>query len=81
MARNVLDELRGHGKVSPALAYRLAGIHAQLGDLDDAFEYLTQALVARAGQMVFVKVDPGFDNLHHDARWLDLLRRVGFVTD
>jgi serine/threonine protein kinase/Flp pilus assembly protein TadD len=81
VARSVLEELRLQGNASPQLAYRLAGIPAQLGDLDDAFEYLSQALVGRAGLMAFVKVDPGFDNLHSDARWLGLLRRVGPVAD
>jgi hypothetical protein len=29
--------------------------------------------------MVFVGADPGFDNLHGDQRWVDLLRRVGLA--
>ncbi len=81
VARNLLHEFRGQETASPVLAYRLAGILAQLGDVDDAFEYLNRALLARAGQMVFIKVDSGFDRLHGDVRWLGLLRRVGFITD
>jgi hypothetical protein len=38
-------------------------------------------LEARTGQIVYVRADPAFDNLHSDARWRDLLRRVGLVTN
>jgi tetratricopeptide (TPR) repeat protein len=80
-ARIVLIELRSDVGATPRMKYRIAGIHAELGEIDEAFECLNQALEARTGQIVYVRADPAFDNLHSDARWLDLLRRVGLVTN
>jgi TolB-like protein/DNA-binding winged helix-turn-helix (wHTH) protein len=79
-ARAISRELMGEQSVSPRMRYRLAGIHAELGDLDAAFEWLGKALDGRTGQIVFLAADPSFDNLRDDPRWLDLVRRVGLVS-
>jgi TolB-like protein len=79
-ARAISRELMKEQSVSPRMRYRLAGIHAELGDLDAAFESLGKALDGRTGQIVFLAADPSFDNLRADPRWLDLVRRVGLVS-
>jgi TolB-like protein/DNA-binding winged helix-turn-helix (wHTH) protein len=80
-ARLALNELRRDLSVSPRMKCRIAGIHAELGEIDDAFECLNQALEARVAHIVYLRADPSFDNLHGDARWLDLLRRIGLVSN
>jgi len=53
-----------------------AGDYAMLGDKDAAFADLNKAFSNRAG-VLFIKVDPDFDNLRSDPRFADLLQRIG----
>jgi tetratricopeptide (TPR) repeat protein len=53
-----------------------AADYAMLGDKDAAFAALEKAFSHRA-DILFIKVDPQFDNLHSDPRYADLLRRMG----
>jgi eukaryotic-like serine/threonine-protein kinase len=52
--------------------------YAFLGDKDKAFYWLEKAYEQRAFEVVFLKGNPGFDTLHSDPRYADLLRRIGF---
>lgn len=79
-ARAISRELMSEQSASPRMRYRMAGIHAELGEPDAAFECLERALDGRTGQIVFLAADPSFDNLRDDPRWLDLVRRVGLVS-
>ena len=54
----------------------VAADYAMLGDKNAAFVSLEKAFADRAG-LVFIKVDPQFDNLRSDPRYADLLRRMG----
>jgi hypothetical protein len=45
--------------------------------VDEAFEWLNQAYDAHDMQMVSLKVNPTLDGLRGDARFADLVRRVG----
>jgi TolB-like protein/Tfp pilus assembly protein PilF len=80
IARSVLEELKGHCGTNYTLAYRSAAICALLGDLDTAFDWLGKACEGRAGPIVYLKVDPGFDNLHSDTRFGNLLCRIGLSS-
>jgi tetratricopeptide (TPR) repeat protein len=79
-ARSILRELMNEKSVATKVTYPLAGIHAELGEPDDAFECLGKALNGRSPQIAFLAADPNFDKLRHDPRWGDLLRRVGLVS-
>jgi hypothetical protein len=50
-------------------------IYAGLNDKDKAFE-LNKAIDNRAGPIVFIRVDPPFENLRSDSRYKDLLKRM-----
>ena len=54
-----------------AVAYSLAG------DRDRAFQFLENAFNARSDELHWVIRFPALDNLHSDARYNDLLRRLG----
>ena len=76
-ARQILAELRdlsSKGYISPN---HFAVVHAGLGEKDQALEYLEKTYQERDEMQRFIKVSPIFDNLHSDARFIDLLRRVG----
>ena len=55
----------------------IAAIYAELRDNDSAFEWLSKAVTEHNTQVVSIKVDPAFDRLRKDARFTELLRRVG----
>ena len=75
-ALKVLSELQqraGQGYVSPHL---MAIIYASLGDKDQAFAWLGQAVEKRFPPLIYLNVNPIWDNLHSDPRFSDLLRRM-----
>lgn len=56
----------------------IAEAYARLGDKDKAFEWLEKAYDERDGiRLGFVNCNDGFNNLHGDPRFSDLLRRLG----
>ena len=75
-ARKVLGALG-----APRRAYvppvPMAKAYVALNDADAAFGWLERGYAERAAQMRTIKVTPGFDALHADARWAPLLRRIG----
>lgn len=58
-------------------AYMVAAIYAGLSDKDRALEWLNKGVAQRSANMVFVKIDPFFEDLHADPRFSDLVRRMG----
>jgi TolB-like protein/Tfp pilus assembly protein PilF len=52
-------------------------IYSGLREKEQAFAHLQRACQERFWYMVFLKVDPKFDNLRSDPRFADLLRCVG----
>ncbi len=56
--------------------YGLVAVYAALGDKDQAFAQLEQALAQRSEFMDFLKVDPELDSLHSDPRFQNLLARM-----
>ena len=77
MARNLLRESEGEASRHSSVAFRFAGIHALLGECDEAFGWLEKAYGGRASLLVYLNVSPDFDNLRGDSRLRDLLRRIG----
>jgi hypothetical protein len=54
-----------------------AVIHAGLGEIDVAFDWLETAYRIRDGSLFWLSGAPGLDPLHADARFADLVHRVG----
>jgi TolB-like protein/Tfp pilus assembly protein PilF len=64
--------------VSPAT---IAVLHAGFEDhVDQTLEWLEKAYEERDGLLVWLKVWPIFDRFRSDARFVALLRRIGFAT-
>jgi TolB-like protein/Flp pilus assembly protein TadD len=78
-ATAVLGELVERSKSRYVPAYWIAVVHAGLGDRDRAFEWLERAYHERQGILVPLNVDPFFDGIRDDARFAELVRRIGYV--
>src|SRR5215510_13994352 len=74
-ARAVLEGLLK----SSADPYHIALVYNGLGEHGEALAWLERAYVQRSTGMVFLKVEPKWNNLRSDSRFQDLLRRVGFA--
>jgi TolB-like protein/Tfp pilus assembly protein PilF len=69
-----LQDLRKQNYVQPV---SIALVYTGLGEKDEAFEWLDKAYEEHAQWLSEIKVDPAFDPLRTDARFTDLLKRVG----
>jgi serine/threonine-protein kinase len=73
-ALHELNEVSEQQYVSP---YEIAIIYAGLGEKELVFEWLERAYEDRSSWLTFLKVEPSFDKLHSDPRFVDLVKRVG----
>jgi eukaryotic-like serine/threonine-protein kinase len=71
-----LQDIARRGYVSPVY---IAKVHAGLGENAQALALLNQAFQQRSDQLTGLRVDPAFDHLRADPRFVDLLRRVGLA--
>ena len=76
-ARSVLQTLEQQSKSRYVSGYHKAIIHLVLGETNNAFKCLEEALTNRCEMMTWLKVDPAFDNVRRDLRFTKLLLRVG----
>jgi hypothetical protein len=70
-----LLNLSTEGYISP---YNLALMYNGLDERDKALNWLERGFQQRDPKMVFLKVEPKWNNLRDDPRFQDLLRRVEF---
>jgi hypothetical protein len=78
--RQVLNDLEEGSKPAHFFhAYACAGIHVLLGERDEALQWLDKAWQGHAGALIYVACDPTFVNLHGDAGFDALLRRIGLA--
>jgi len=75
-ARGIAAELLGPTERRFVPAFHLALIYAGLGDLDAAFKQLDRACEARDPSLDTIAVEPRFQPLHRDRRYLQLLERL-----
>ncbi len=74
-AKTILSKLEtGKEYVSPV---ELAMIYVGLGDREKAFSLLNRGYAEHDSQMQYLLIEPHFDDLRADARFADLIRRVG----
>jgi DNA-binding winged helix-turn-helix (wHTH) protein/TolB-like protein/Flp pilus assembly protein TadD len=76
-AQRVLDQLEGRSKQGYISPHFMAIIYASLNDRDRAFEWLDKAVEKRFPALIYLKVNPIWDNLHSDPRFTPLLRKIG----
>ena len=72
-ARQAVRDFLTRSERVHASPYGLAAAYAALGDKDQSFAYLDQALAQRSFFLDFLKLDPELDSLHSDPRFQKLL--------
>lgn len=78
-AMKIISDLKEQSKQRYVSPFHAAAIYNGLGDKDRAFEWFEKAYEDRSDLLVYIKMEPEFDNLRQDARFASLLRRVGLA--
>ena len=77
-ARRSLRKLLKWNRSHSADPVMTASAYLGAGDKDQALAWLERAYAQHSNELTALKVSPGFDSLRRDARFQDLLHRVGF---
>ncbi len=77
-ARAVLEELSKLATERYVPPYYIALIHNGLGEEDQALTWLERGFEQRDAKMVFLKVEPKWNNLRSEPRFVDLMKRLNF---
>jgi eukaryotic-like serine/threonine-protein kinase len=78
-AREMLDELLRRRSQTYVPPYFVATLYAALGQKERALSWLDKAYTERDLYVTWIKVDSALDSLRPDARFQDLLQRMGFA--
>jgi tetratricopeptide (TPR) repeat protein len=79
-ARKVIDQLEQLSKRTYVPPYFIAVIYAGLGERDQMFAWLEKAYQERHPFMTLIGVEPMFDRVRSDPRFIDLVRRIGLPS-
>src|SRR5205807_373722 len=77
--QEILDELNARAKERYVSSYYVAKIYASLGEKEQALAWLEKGYEERNPDFIELKVEPALDLLRTDARFRDLLRRIGLA--
>jgi TolB-like protein/Tfp pilus assembly protein PilF len=78
-ARRLLAQLQDIAKRRYVSPVYIARVHAGLGENAEAMAFLNRAFHERNDQLTGLRVDPAFDHLRADPRFVDLMRRIGLT--
>jgi TolB-like protein/DNA-binding winged helix-turn-helix (wHTH) protein/Tfp pilus assembly protein PilF len=78
LAGKQLDAILAHPH--PDL-WELANAYVAAGMKEKTFQTLFQGLPAHEPGLLQIRVDPDFDSIRNDARYLELVRRIGFPNE
>ncbi|GMR22052.1 MAG: serine/threonine-protein kinase [Acidobacteriota bacterium] len=76
-AHAVLERLEEMSKSRYVAPIESAYVYAGLGELDHCFEWLEKAYDERSGNLLLARVWPMGQDIEHDPRFADLMRRIG----
>lgn len=75
-AREILDELIEAARETYVPPYNIALAYNAVGEKGKALDYLEIGFLEKDVRMVFLKVEPQWDNLRSEPRFVDLLKRM-----
>lgn len=77
-ARAALEEMLEASKTRYVPASNIALAYTGLGETEKALEYLERGFVEKDVRMAFLKVEPKWNDLRNEPRFIDLMRRMNF---
>jgi len=77
-ARAVMDELLQASRERYVPPTNIGMLYAALGEKENALEQLEKAFAEKDVRMAFMKVEPRWDSLRSDARFVELMKRMNF---
>ena len=77
MAKSIMDSIEKRSQTDYVSYDVVASVYVALGDKEKAIEYLNRGANDRAGWMVFLKVDPIWDPIRNDAKFIAILKKMG----
>ncbi|OLD62115.1 MAG: hypothetical protein AUI33_13805, partial [Ignavibacteria bacterium 13_1_40CM_2_61_4] len=76
--RKLLSELEAHfGEPLAISALQSAGLHFYLGENEKGFEWLEKSYSRKEDDLFYIRTDELFDGIRGDARYQNLLNRIG----
>ena len=79
-AESSLNMLRAQSSQRYVSSCLAAQVHAALGNVDEAIHELERGVEERAPDTIWLGVDPGFDSIRSDPRFIAILERIGLAT-
>ena len=78
--KRIIGKLRQRSEVNAggSPSFYLAMINAQMSQIDSAFEWLEKSYRDHEVEMYWLKVEPPFEPIRGDPRYMELLDKVGF---
>jgi len=76
-ALKVLDDLLRLTQQGYAASLGIAFIYYKLGDKEKTFEWLEKACQLRETELLYISVDPFWDDLRQEPRFIALLKKMG----
>ncbi|MBK9569208.1 MAG: tetratricopeptide repeat protein [Chitinophagaceae bacterium] len=76
-AEKILVRLKDWSSQKYVTPYGIALVYAALGNKNNAFEYLEKAYQDRSNWLVWLKLDPRWDQIRSDTRFTELVKKVG----
>jgi tetratricopeptide (TPR) repeat protein len=80
-AKRLLDELLALAQTRYVPASEVAILWLSLGQTESALQWLGRALEEKALRLIYLKVEPRFDELRSAARFAEILHRVGLPAN
>jgi len=79
-AIKIVHQLKMTSNSSYVSSTSFAVIYAGLGEVEQAMDSLEESYRERCNNLVYINVQPAFDNLRSISRFTDLIQRMGFVS-
>jgi tetratricopeptide (TPR) repeat protein len=76
-AQKILGQLESQAKKESISGYQFALIYVGLGEKEKGLAALERAFHERSTLLTYSKMDPRFDPIRSDARFIDIQRRIG----
>ena len=77
-SQNILDELLKLSKTTYVPPYHIALIYNGLGETGKALDFLEKGFAEKDVRMVFLKVEPKWNNLRNEPRFIELMKKMNF---